>query len=206
MLSFHKKYAADIFSQNGEDGIIAEICQRLKIGCGECCEFGAHDGLFCSNTRALMAMEWHGTLIEADKNLSRELVKNCLPLNQVKVISETFVTPKNVNELVPQKLDLLSIDVDGIDYDIWKAYTGDAKIVIIEINSSIHPTAELPISHPEKGTAYRPMIHLGNAKGYSLLVHCGNLIFVKDEYIELFPEVKANPVIEWQLYFNQSWL
>ena len=35
----------------GEDGIIEEIFKRMNIKNGSCVEFGANDGIFCSNKK-----------------------------------------------------------------------------------------------------------------------------------------------------------
>jgi hypothetical protein len=40
----------NIFSQNGEDGVIEYILDKLNITSGTCCEFGAWDGKHLSNT------------------------------------------------------------------------------------------------------------------------------------------------------------
>ena len=38
---FYNTYAKNIYSQNGEDGIISELLKRLEINNGWVCEFGA---------------------------------------------------------------------------------------------------------------------------------------------------------------------
>ena len=40
---FYNTYAKNIYSQNGEDGIISELLKRLEINNGWVCEFGAQD-------------------------------------------------------------------------------------------------------------------------------------------------------------------
>lgn len=217
MLHFHKQYAKDEFSQNGEDGIIEEVIGRLKIEKGSVVEFGAHNGVFCSNSRKLILQGWKAVLIEGDPDLARQLyglyrrpsdIQFNAPPSQIihdVTLSNKMVLPGNVNAMLPQEIDVLSIDVDGIDYWIWEAYTGKAKVVIIEINSSLPPMSELR-GDVEKGSSYRSMVELGMEKGYTLLCHCGNLIFVLDDYAHLFPEVAAyRPLADHSLFFNTSW-
>lgn len=188
-----------IYSQNGEEGILIEIFKRLKIKKGTCAEFGAHDGKFCSNTRYFLENKWAGTLIEANPAHSYDLLNTGL---DVTVHTETWVTPDNVNDLVGD-VDLLSIDCDGPDYSIWAAYKGEAKVVVIEINSSYPPTSDMVML---QGTAYKPMVELGLKKGYTLLAHTGNLVFVRTEYAHLFPEVTADPILQADLYFDKSFM
>lgn len=204
MLTFHKKYGADIYSQTGEDGIISECLGRIGIEKGKFAEFGAHNGIYCSNTRLLLEQGWSGKLIEADPDLFKQLLDNTMGLPVA--LHCGFVTPENVNERIPQDIDLLSIDVDGIDYNIWKAYTGKPALVVIEINSSIQPDAFEPVSDPQRGTGYMPMVSLGLAKGYFLLTHHGNCIFVLNKYRDLFPEIEGNGLENSELYFSRGWL
>lgn len=181
MLEFVEKYSKNIYSQNGEDGIIEECLKRMKIEIGSCCEFGAADGYFCSNTRALIEKGWMFTMLEASNG--------------------QFVTPENVNELVPN-CDVLSIDIDGNDYAVWKEYKHKPKIVIIEINSSLNP--EIDFFTPDRGCSFIKMVHLGFLKNYFLLCHTGNLIFIDNEYWDLFPERhKLKSIYD---LFNKSWL
>lgn len=204
MLTFHKKYRSDMFSQTGEDGIIDECLKRIGITKGRFVEFGAHDGKYCSNTRLLLESGWQGKLLEADPGLFKQLLDN-----NIMTGAELYcgmVTPENVNALVPPDIDLLSIDVDGNDHNIWKAYQGRPAIVIIEINSSIQPDAFEPVSDLQRGTGYLPMVALGIAKGYFLLTHHGNCIFILNKYRDLFQEIEGNGLENAELYFSSAWL
>jgi len=196
------KYRADVYSQNGEDGLLDEIFQRLKIKNGKFCEFGAADGIFCSNTRLLLENGWSGKLIEADPARAKALIDNTLG----KKIELYFgpVTAQNVNELIPATLNLLSIDVDNDDFNIWNAYRGFADVVVIEVNSSIAPP-EVVIPG-NRGASYSAMVMLGLSKGYFLLAHKGNCIFILNKYRNLFPEIDGDGVANADQYFDRSWL
>jgi hypothetical protein len=121
------------------------------------------------------------------------------------VYKERF-TAENVESIfikyvIPDKPDVLSIDVDGNDYHIWKAITGyDPRVVIIEYNSTLGPYTEwvMPYNanHTWDGTNYHgasfmSVLKLAHEKGYSL-VACDNngvnMFFVKNT--ELFKQPK----------------
>src|ERR1700748_2949294 len=131
MRSFHDKYKADDYSQTGEDGILDEVFRRLKITKGTFCEFGAHDGKFCSNTRHLLEQGWTGKLIEANLEHSKSLIDNTIGTG----VELHFgpVTTENVHELLPDDLNLLSIDIDNDDFHIWNAYRSNPDVVVIEV-------------------------------------------------------------------------
>jgi len=170
-----RNFKRNVYSQFGEDGIIEEIFRRLNITNGKACEFGAADGYWLSNTRKLIDEGWTSVQLEANRG--------------------QFVTEYNVNELVPQELDFLSIDIDGNDYACWKAYIGKCKVVCIEINSSKDP--DIDSFTPEDGSNYSIMLKLAKQKGYELLVHTGNMIFIERKYKKLF--------LDADLTFDTSW-
>jgi hypothetical protein len=202
MLDFVNKYGFNVFSQNNEDGIIEEVLSRLKIVSGCCVEFGGADGTFCSNTAHLLTNGWKGKLIEGDEILFDQMLNNERLPDSVEMEND-FVTPENVNRLVPD-CNLLSIDIDGNDYEVWKAYKHKPAVVIIEINSSFNP--EVYHFSKEQGSSYAMMNKLGEEKGYFLLCHTGNLIFIDNKYKKLFPEVKFDPITNHNKFFNTSWL
>src|SRR5688572_14772679 len=52
-------------SQNGEDGILAEVFRRIGVGARTFVELGVGDGTQC-NTRALASDGWSGVWLEGD--------------------------------------------------------------------------------------------------------------------------------------------
>lgn len=203
MKTFVEQYGYNHFSQNGEDGVITETIARIGMKQGICCEFGSHDGTYCSNTANLIVNGWRGKMIEGDEMLFNQLINNRI-LPEDLDCENAFVTPENVNRLVPKGTNVLSIDIDGNDYEVWRAYKAKPAIVIIEINSSFHPD-ERHFSK-ELGCSYTQMVELGEMKGYFLLCHTGNLIFVDDFYRKYFPEVKGSPIENHVEYFKTDWL
>lgn len=204
MLSFYNKYAKDItYSQNGEEGLLIEVLRRFKIDKGCCVETGGHNGKWLSNTALLIDNGWTGKFIEADYDLWEQCCKNWQGNENVKSVC-SFVSADNINAFVDEDCDVLSIDVDGIDYQIFKALEAKPKIVIIEIDSSIPPDADR--FNIEGGAGYLPMVKLGIEKGYFLLCHTGNLVFVDKKYRKLFPEIKGDGLKNSEEYFRTSWL
>lgn len=174
------KYASNIFSQFGEDGIIAEVLKRIGQVTPVAVEFGGHDGVFCSNTKRLADQGWQVYMFDIEPRS---------PL-----VIQREITPENVNELPP--CSVLSIDCDGPDAGIWSAYNARPDLVLIEINSSLDPTIDF--YHPSKGANYSYMKRLGEAKGYTLLCHTGNMIWIRNDHAHLFPDRDET--------FNRSWL
>lgn len=115
-----------------------------------------------------------------------------------------MVNPSNVNAFVDEMCDVVSVDVDGIDYQIFQAMEAKPKVVIIEIDSSIPPDVDR--FNSQGGAGYLPMVKLGIEKGYFLLCHTGNLVFVDKKYRKLFPEIKGDGLKNFHEYFRCNWL
>lgn len=177
------------YSQNGEDGIIAAIVAMVGTTNKFYVEFGVEDGIE-SNTRYLWKHKgWKGLLMD---NVNENLAMN---------LQKEFITAENIETLfakhhVPKEFDLLSIDIDGNDYWIWKAIKNyRPRIVVMEYNAHIPP-------HEAKTIPYNPNFQwdktdyygvslgalriLGKEKGYTLLGtdrHGVNSFFVLDELV-----------------------
>jgi hypothetical protein len=80
-------------------------------------------------------------------------------------------------------IDILSIDVDSIDYEIWRdTKVCNPKIVIIEPNNNIPSWIKKPIYDPENGGAnYFILEELGKKKGYTLVCNTSNMFFVRND-------------------------
>lgn len=189
MLTFANKYKGGQYSQNGEAGIIDECIKRIGFIGGVAIEFGAPTKQYCSNIYHLYENpQW--TCLFLDDNPQEE------------GINKVTITPDNINKLPP--CTILSMDTDGEDYRLWQAYKRKPDIVIIEINSSLEPMREH--FNSTNGASYITMLKLGIEKGYFLLCHTGNMIFLLDKYRELFPEIEGTGVLNWEYYFNKSWI
>lgn len=98
---------------------------------------------------------------------------------------------------IPLDFDVLSIDIDSYDYQVWKSlHTYKPKIVIIEINSSARVDNELHIHEHGKyqGTGFKPTLDLGVEKGYTFVLHTGNMFFVRDDLFDKLNIHYTNPL------------
>jgi hypothetical protein len=205
MLNFLRQYARNYkFSQNGEEGVLLEALVRLNQNQGYCVEIGGSDGLFCSNTALLLEnVGWSGLFAESDYNLYLKCKENWQDNPRVRCQCSR-VDARNVNAFVDERCDLLSLDTDGSDYAIFCGMKARPKIVIVEIDSSIEPPDERV--NPDGGVGYWAMTVAALERGYFILCHTGNLVLVRQDYGHLFPECEPHPLLEWELYFNRSWL
>ena len=190
------KYRKNYFSQNGEDGIIEKLLDQLNLKQNLfVCEFGAWDGIYLSNTFNLVT-KYNATalMIEGDderyKDLEKtsETNKNIIPIKK-------FVRPNGDNSLdkileennFPINFDLLSIDIDSNDLEVWQnCIKYKPKIIIIEINSNLAP--DIIQVHNNKlgliGNSFRSTLEVSRKKGYTPITHIGNLILLKNELLE----------------------
>lgn len=190
---FYRDYARNIYSQNGEDGIIEQVFCRLNITEGYVCEFGSADGISLSNTYNLFKnnSNFKAVLIEGDEEDYLKMENNLSGMEWVKTINE-FVSPDpdsdsslnniltNIKDLTQENFKFLSIDVDGPDYEIWKNFTAfKPSVVLIEVNSSYPPEKEEYPCEPS-GASAGIMVKLAKEKGYELVCHTGNLLFVDE--------------------------
>jgi hypothetical protein len=206
MPDFLHKYAKDyVYSQNGEEGILEE-CQRRGINIFHCVEVGGHDGRFCSNTARVIESDIRvvtGLFVEGDYDRYLQCKSNWT--HNANVRSQCcYVDGKNINAFVDERCDLLSIDTDGKDFEIFRGLKARPKIVIVEIDSSIEPPSERV--NADGGVGYWTMTTLALESGYFVLCHTGNLVLVHQHYQHLFPECNPHPLIEWELYFNGAWV
>lgn len=132
-----------ITSQNGEDGIIAEVFRRIGTTNRYFVEFGVDEGDVC-NSAHLAHTGWSGLMIEGDANNYASLANRYAAHTNVR-LAHAFVTAENIVSVfkrhgVPGEFDLLSIDIDGNDYWLWRALREyRPRFVIIEYNAHYPP-------------------------------------------------------------------
>jgi len=193
---FYKKYKKNVYSQNGEDGVLEEILKRLDIKNGWVCEFGAWDGKHLSNTFKLVEENYNAVYIEGHEKRYEDLLKtieeypNIIPIKAYVDHNDSENSLDNLLKQtnIPIDFDLLSIDIDSYDYQVWKSLKNyKPKIVVIEINSSVKDTNEKHIHEPPKyqGTGFKPTYDLGIEKGYTFALHTGNMIFIRNDLFDI---------------------
>lgn len=194
----------NVYTQFGEDGIVEYLFKKLDIkDGGTCCEFGAWDGKHLSNTfRLVKDHGFRALYIEGDPVKYQDLLKTCKEYPTITPVNE--MVKDNLDKIFqraefPYDIDLLSIDVDSIDYEIWKATQRvNPKIVIIEPDNTVPSWITKPVYSPQKGANYWILTELGREKGYTLVCNTSNLIFVRNDL--MVPEIEIDDrLFPWHL-------
>ena len=186
----------NVYSQNGEDGVIEEILNR--IGWSNlslwAAEFGAWDGQHLSNTFSLVkSKNFRSVYIEGDSVKFQDLVSTVSLFPQIAPIEAMISSrPGQTNSLdsllaqteIPDDFDVLSIDIDSFDLDIWESLSNyHPKIVVIEINSGIMPGVLSRHNQIHDGNSFSSTLQVAFNKNYFLVCHTGNCIFVREDIL-----------------------
>lgn len=196
------RFEHKVFSQMGEDGIIAEVFRRLGTTNNTFVEFAAGDG-FENNTLYLLTCGWKGVWIEARDEYVKQIAANrSLEISRGSLqLLHDFVTAENIDSLlkkagVPSEFDLLSIDIDRNDYWAWKALGGyRPRVIVVEYNAAFPPGCEWVVPYVPQatwdgtsnyGASLTALELLGGRKGYKL-VGCNlggtNAFFVREDLV-----------------------
>ena len=214
-----------LFSQFGDDGIIQYLISYVKPRVDTFVEFGVENYEEANTRFLLMNNNWKGLIIDGSSTLIESIKTSSFYWRYSLKAVASFITAENINQLlvssgITGQIGLLSIDIDGNDYWVWKAITVvEADIVIIEYNSLFG--SERSISIPYKPDFVREQIHysylyfgaslpalhsLATEKGYAF-VGCNqagnNAYFVKKEKLN---GLRAMSVQEGYVYsrFRES--
>jgi hypothetical protein len=209
-------------SQNGEDGILWYIFSLIGATRRMCVELCAGNGIECNSANLIVNHGWLGLLCDGSaENIAtgREFYANhpntwSLPPN----LQQQWINAENVNQLIESngfagEIDLLSIDIDGIDYWLWKAIeVCSPRVVMLEINASWGCEASVTVPYDPAfearrifdqgrlvayycGASLPAFVKLARAKGYRLVgsnSYDFNVVFMRNDVgVELFPEVTA---------------
>ena len=181
-MNHNQKNAIKYYSQSGEDVILEKLFSEIDTTNCFGVEFGASDGYWLSNLRMFINSGWQGLQMDG---------------KDYPETKQEFITAENINDLfkkynVPREFDLLSIDIDGNDYWVWKALNYTARVVVIEYNSNFPHDLSLALEYnPEHrfdqtyaySASFKAMCTLAKQKGYNLYqeVAYTNLIFTRND-------------------------
>jgi hypothetical protein len=199
-----------VFSQNGEDGLLLHIFDRIGAPHKNFIEFGIEDGTECNSANLAIHFGWHGLFLEGSPSLAERArafyhQRHGLRPQDVQVVC-AFITKENVNELFAShgfkgEIDLLSVDIDGNDYWVWQAIDViNPRVVAVEYNASFGSERAITVKydpafdryqkHPSgwyHGASLGALAKLAHSKNY-LLAGCdsfgANAFFVRRDVAE----------------------
>lgn len=186
-LLIHK---ANVHSQFGEDGVIEAVFDRLGIGPGRCCEFGAWDGIHLSNCRKLILEGWHAVMIEGEPHRFQDLLRTYRGNPQVTCVNRFVDTGTNSVDSIHRELgleppDFLSIDIDGLDYEIFDSLVMRPAVICIEVAGVHDPEAprriQREIAARGVGQPLPVFMEIAARKGYDLVAYTSNAFFVRSD-------------------------
>ena len=196
-------HGAQYWSQNYEDGMIAEIFRRIGATSKTFLEIGVGDGSE-NNTTVLLSAGWKGTWIEGDPQCCTAIQASLreMPDTAPRLrLENSFVSPDNIGGLlaklgIPEEIDLFSLDIDLNTYHIWAALTAfRPRVVVVEYNAAFPPGQSW--IHPYRsdgawdftqafGASLKAYETLGSRLGYCL-VGCDlvgiNAFFVRKDLV-----------------------
>ena len=201
-------------SQFEEDGILLYIFSLIKPVNRTCVEICAGDGRECNTTNLIINHGWWGHLFDGKRENvefgNRFFEKNKDTFLYPPRFTEAWVTAENVNELIADSgasgpIDVLSLDIDGMDYWVWKSIDViQPQVVVCETHNPIPTDKALTVPYaPDfifehevyRGASLFAMVKLGREKGYRLIgTHRFgfNAFFMKNGVgEEYFPEIEV---------------
>jgi hypothetical protein len=188
------------FSQWVEDGISQWLVREVEVGPKVFVEFGVEDYRE-ANTRFLAERDnWTGLVMDgSQENIERVRRSEICWRQNLRAVA-AFITCDNVNQLISGhgisgEIGLLSIDIDGNDYWVWKALDvvrpviavaeynhrfGDELAVTIPYDAQFRRGGRYPIYY--FGASLKALCLLGARKGYAFVgcnSHGVNAFFVR---------------------------
>jgi hypothetical protein len=176
-----------VHSQNGEDGILAYLLDRIGPTTREVVEFGIGDGTECCAANLVLTFGWSAHLLEANADDAAAATRFYAERAGDRVhVDHAAVEPDTVDALLSRHVaavfDVLSVDIDGNDYWVLEALSAvRPRVIVVEYNASFGPERSVTIPYTRGLDRYRAhasgfyhgasltaVARLGERKGYVL--------------------------------------
>jgi hypothetical protein len=218
------------FSQNGEDGILLYLLSLAGHGNRRAVELCAGDGVECNTANLVIHHDWDALLLDGNPTLiargSDFYAQHQETYRLGPTLAAEWITVENVNDILAkhgydQDIDLMSLDMDGVDYWILEAIQLQPRMIVVEYNNRI--PADRSVTVPYKSdfatddpfagdgffgaslAAFDKLLH-----GYRLVGanrHNTNAFFLHND---VFPDRTAVPVAScltsrWAQHQQRQW-
>lgn len=194
-------------SQHEEDGILLYIFSLIGGTKRACVEICAGDGIECNTANLIINHRWSGLLCDGSKR-NVERAKRYYSTNPdtrfwPPAILREWITRGNVNRVIEEngfggEIDLLSLDVDGVEYWLWAAIAScNPRVVVVEFNHLWGPDAAVTVPYRDDfvaettrygsdyaGASLSAFVKLGKKRGYRLVATnaiATNAFFVRND-------------------------
>ena len=172
------------FSQNGEDGVLLYILSLIGMGRRRCVEICAADGIQCNSANLIINHGFTALLIDGRKRKvedGREFYAECPETDgRPPTFVHSWITRENVDALVGEhgfggEIDVLSLDLDGVDYWIWEALRCvQPRVVVVEYHAGWWPQDAVSVPYADdfqregryRGASLAAFVGLARRKGY----------------------------------------
>ena len=211
-----------VYSQFDEDGILLYIFSLIGFTNRKVVEICCGHGAECNTANLIINHACYGLLFDGDEN-NIQAATNFFRNNKSTwilppICKHAWITKDNINHLIEEEgfsgdVDLLSLDIDGIDYYIWESLRIISPSVFVCECHNIVPD-DMAITIPYKvDFSYKAkdnyhvefhsasplaMIKLSKEKGYRLIgshKYGFNLVFMRNDIgNNYFPEVSLNEI------------
>jgi|SRR6185436_5534423 len=205
-------------SQNGEDGSLLYLFSVLGTTNRRVVEICAGNGIECNAANLIVNHGWQALLFDGDatKIQAGRKFYAAHPNTQCNIPTMTaaWITAENVNDLIQQhgivgEIDLLSLDLDGIDWWVWNAIRCiQPRVIVLEFNALLGPDQALTLPYDPQfrldfsrqpyqcGASLPAFVKLGREKGYRLVGTTSlgiNAFFVRNDVgPDVIPEVTCH--------------
>lgn len=204
------------YSQNEEDGYLLYLFALLGAPSRRAVEICAGDGIECNSANLIVNHKWSGLLVDgnlANVERGRKFYATCPDtVFHPPTLTQAWIAAETVDALIAQHgfdgdIDLLSLDLDGVDYWVWRAITCvNPRVVVVEFNNLWGATRAVTVPYAPDfvaefgpdgpdycGASLPAFVKLARAKGYRL-VGCNrygfNAFFVRNDLgADLLPEI-----------------
>jgi hypothetical protein len=203
-----------VYSQTDEDGKLLFIFSLVGTTHKTCVDIAFDSPHGANTTNLLVNHGWHGILVEGQETFANTHFFQKHPDTKFfpPEMKQAWVTAENINELLGEwglsrSIDFLSLDVDGVDYWLWKALEKiEPRVVLVEYQDILGPELSLTVPyrpdfdrskhHPDFfGASLTAFVRLAKEKGYRLIGTNRlqyNAFFMRNNVGEqFFPEISV---------------
>lgn len=199
------------FSQHGEDGILWFLFSLIGTSNKQVVEVCAGDGVECNAANLIINDSWTGLLFDGNKRKIEYgriyYAHNLNTLQCPPTLVNAWIDAEHVDALITSngmqgEIDLLSLDMDGVDYWVCRSITSvTPRVIVVEYNAGLGPHESVSVPYRLDfraendywGASLTAFVNLLRQKGYRL-VGCErsgiNAFFVQSDIAEdILPEV-----------------